>query len=71
MVHNTFDARCLQVYFILSQNNFTFGDAISMWEKSFVFKNGCMYALDHLSYKVILENQKSYNNIQSSRILFS
>ena len=42
-----------------------------MWEKSFVFKNGCMYVLDHLSYKVILENQKSYNNIQSSRILFS
>ena len=27
--------------------NFIFGDVISMWVMSFVFKNGCMYELDH------------------------
>ena len=54
MVHNIFDAKCLQVYFTLSQDNFIFGDVISMWEMSFVFKNGCMYVLDHYSYMVIL-----------------
>ena len=52
MVHNIFDAKCLQVYFTLSQDNFIFGDVISyyMWEMSFVFKNECMYVLDHYSY---------------------
>ena len=35
------------VYFTLSQDNFIFDDVISMREMSFVFKNGCMYVLDH------------------------
>ena len=32
-----------------------FGDVINMWEMSFVFKNECMYGLDHQSYKMILK----------------
>ena len=43
MVHIIFDTKCLHVYFTLSQDNFIFGDVISMWEMSFVFKNGCIY----------------------------
>ena len=31
--------KCLQVYFILSQDNFILVDVISMWDMSFVFKN--------------------------------
>ena len=40
-----------------SQDNFIFGDVVSMWEMSFVFKNGCVYVLDWIT----LENQKYYN----------
>ena len=46
-INYIFDAKCLQVYFTVSQNNFIFGDVISMWEMSFVFKNGWTYVLDH------------------------
>ena len=58
MVHGILDVKCLQVYFILFQDNFIFGDVISMhmWEMSFAFKNGCVYLLDHLSYTATLES---------------
>ena len=57
--------KCLQVYFILSQDNFILVDVISMWDMSFVFKKAWTYGLDHYSYTAIRVNQKSYNNIQS------
>ena len=61
------------IYFILLQDNFIFGDVIStyMWEMSLAFKNGCVYFLDHWSDMATLENQKSYNNIQTIRVPFS
>ena len=37
LVHSIFDARFLPVYFILSQDNFIFGNVISMWGVLFVF----------------------------------
>ena len=48
LLHSIFDAKCLQVYFTLSPDNFIFGDVISMWDMSFVFENaGFIYVLDH------------------------
>ena len=55
------------------KDNFTSGDVISMHMRkmSFAFKNERICLVDHWSYMATLENQKSYNNIQTSRILFS
>ena len=58
----------ITIFFTLSIDNFILVDVISMWDiMSFVFKNESTYGLDHLRYMVIY----SYNNIQSSRILFN
>ena len=68
LVHNKFDAKCLQVYFIFFQDTFIFDDDVistHMREMSFAFKNGCVYVLDHWSDMATLVLQQ-YSNYQGT-----